>query len=51
MMFGSPSPRKARPLSIRIAVATISEPMTMIGDRQFGRISPSMIRKSLMPTV
>ena len=32
-------------------MATISEAVTMIGERQFGRISRSMIRASPMPTV
>ena len=47
--FGSPSPRKARPASVRIAVATISEPVTMIGAAAFGRQWRTMIRKSPMP--
>src|SRR3546814_18816701 len=37
MTFGSPRPRKARADSMRMAVATISEPVTLIGDRQLGR--------------
>ena len=38
-------------LMVATAVATISEPMTIIGLMQFGRISRSMIRKSFMPSV
>ena len=49
--LGSPQPKKASPLSIKIAVATISEPITIIGLRQFGRISASIMRISLIPRV
>ena len=38
IMFGSPRPRNDNADSIRIAVATISEPVTMIDDRAFGRM-------------
>ena len=48
--FGSPSPRNASADSMRIAVATMSEPVTMIGERVFGRISRKMIRRSFIPS-
>src|SRR5262249_31678001 len=41
--IGSPSPRDGSADSMRRAVATISEPVTMIGDRQLGRISRAMM--------
>ncbi|MNV83482.1 hypothetical protein D3C71_1772910 [compost metagenome] len=37
--LGSPRPRKLIALSSRMALATISEAMTISGDTQFGRIS------------
>src|SRR5207249_10477639 len=37
MVFGSPSPRNDSADSMRIAVATMREPVTMIGERQLGR--------------
>ena len=49
MTLGSPRPRKDSADSMRIAVATVSEPVTMIGDRQLGRTWRKMTRRSLMP--
>ena len=48
--LGSARPRKESPDSIKIAVATMSEPRTMTGERQFGRMWRSMIRPSLIPS-
>ena len=45
MTFGSPRPRNASADSIRIAVAVISEAVTSIGERTFGRISRKIMEK------
>jgi hypothetical protein len=47
--LGSPRPRNESADSVRMAVATMSEPVTMIGERQFGRICANMMRGSDMP--
>ncbi len=47
--LGSPSPRKDSEDSSRIAVATISEASTTIGDRVLGRISRRRMVKVVWP--
>src|SRR6185312_16675174 len=47
--FGSERPRNDSADSVRIAVATSSDPVTMIHDTQLGRIWRTMTRTSLMP--
>jgi hypothetical protein len=47
--LGSERPRNDRLDSIRIAVATISDAVTMIDDNVFGRMWRRMIRALLMP--
>src|SRR5882724_11362102 len=47
--LGSPRPRKASPASVRMAVATISEPVTMTGASVLGRMCRKMMRASFMP--
>ena len=42
--FGSPMLRKESPASVRIALATRTEVLTMIGAIAFGRISRRMMR-------
>ena len=51
MTLGSPRPRKASADSMSIAVATISEPVTRMGESTLGRISRKMMRRSSMPSV
>src|SRR5690606_9884347 len=47
--LGSPIPRKDRPDSIRMALATMTEVVTMTGGRALGRISWKMMRALLKP--
>ena len=47
--FGSPSPRNDSALSNKIAVATISDASTMIGESALGRISPSTMERRDLP--
>ena len=47
--LGSPSPMKESALSSRIAVATVSDTTTRIGEIAFGRMWPSTMRAVLSP--
>ncbi len=41
--LGSPRPRNDNAAAIRIALATVNEPVTMIGESVFGRIHTSVM--------
>src|SRR5215218_761283 len=49
MTFASPRPKNARPASVRTALATITDAITMTEGKQFGRISVKMIRAGDRP--
>jgi len=50
-MFGSPSPRKERAASVRIAAATMMAASAMTGGRALGRIWRKAISIGCMPMV
>src|SRR6185437_14621067 len=49
MRFGSLRPRNESDDSVRMAVATMSEPVTITDERRFGRMCTKITRASLIP--